>query len=261
MLLVMFLGYRCLGLMSGAQSGECHLACPTNRRDKPVIVEANPRSVPLCFCCCVVTAYQGQLEHSSKAIMFMVVAVCFWDALFDAESRAVLLSITSVRQWQCQWQCNVHFDSTISRHVPLTCWLRAGALVSVVGFGARTAQSSAATANFLQVLVLLQRLTNTLGTGCPCMYAFAYPILNYSLDVRGPEALNLLEDALLLWIITLRNVPSDSQQPLGLWKHWLSIMFTSIEHIPNCMLVAFSAILLGGAPFAQVSPSCAPVIA
>ena len=102
------------------------------------------------------------------------------------------------------------------------------------------------------MIALLSRLTNALGTACTGMAAVAMPILDYSLDISGPEALNLLEDALSLWIITLRNAPDSHLEPLTLWRHWTAIMERSVEHVAACMHVAFSAVLLGGAAFVQV---------
>lgn len=104
----------------------------------------------------------------------------------------------------------------------------------------------------LQVLALLQRLINALGQASPCTYPLVLPVLDYCLDVHGPEALNLVEDALLLWLVTLRNAPSGALDALQLWPRWQAIMGASIEHVPACMQIATSCILLGGVQFLQV---------
>lgn len=104
----------------------------------------------------------------------------------------------------------------------------------------------------MQILQLLQRLTNALGPSCVVMQSFVVGVLDYSLNIEGPEALSLVEDALLLWLVTLRNVAADSRAALSLWPHWVKIMGTSIEHVQSCMMVASSAVLLGQAEFLQV---------
>jgi hypothetical protein len=106
---------------------------------------------------------------------------------------------------------------------------------------------------FVQVLALLQRLTNALGLSSVRMQPFVLPLLDYALNIEGPEALNLLEDALLLWLVTLRNAPSESREALQLWPHWIAVMRTSLEHVSTCMLIACSCVLLGKVDFLKVS--------
>jgi hypothetical protein len=103
-----------------------------------------------------------------------------------------------------------------------------------------------------QILALLQRLTNALGPSCLAMSNFVLPVLEYALNIEGPEALVLLEDALSLWLVTLRNLPGNSHDALRLWPRWVEIMSTSIEHVPMCMMIASSSILLGKADFLHV---------
>ena len=104
----------------------------------------------------------------------------------------------------------------------------------------------------LQILQLLQRLANTLGQGSAAMTPLTLPLLDYALDPHGPEALNLLEDAIILWLVVLRNAPDGHTDLLRLWPRWRAIMASTLEHVPVCMLVATSAALLGGNDFVQV---------
>jgi hypothetical protein len=104
----------------------------------------------------------------------------------------------------------------------------------------------------VQILALLQRLANVLGTQVTRLLPVAMPVLNYALNVEGEEAVTLLEDALILWVVMLRNSPSDNRDLLNLWPHWRPIATTLLEYAPHCMLVALSAILLGDMPFVQV---------
>jgi hypothetical protein len=108
----------------------------------------------------------------------------------------------------------------------------------------------------VQILALLQRLANVLGMEIGIMAPVAMPVLNYALNVAGEEAITLLEDAIILWVVMLRNAPSNSQELLSLWPHWTPISKTRLEYVPHCMLVAWSAILLGGVPFVQVWATC-----
>lgn len=103
-----------------------------------------------------------------------------------------------------------------------------------------------------QILALLQRLTNALGPSCVAISHFVLPVLEYALSIEGPQALVLLEDALSLWLVTLRNLPGTSHDALRLWPKWVEIMSNSIEHVPICMMAASSCILLGKAEFLQV---------
>lgn len=107
----------------------------------------------------------------------------------------------------------------------------------------------------MQILALLQRLTNALGPSCIAMSHFVLPVLEYTLSMEGPEVLILIEDALSLWLVTLRNVPGNSHDVLRLWPKWVEIMSSSIEHVPVCMMIASSCILLGKAEFIQVGSS------
>ena len=111
-----------------------------------------------------------------------------------------------------------------------------------------------------QVLMSLQRLVNALGMGCPSSYPFLIPILRLCTDpnqvsmcsanrpegmymltrsfvklrwsgrsdirkfVVQPDELNLLEDGLQLWLITLRNAPAPQPELLDLFPNLASVM-------------------------------------
>ena len=95
----------------------------------------------------------------------------------------------------------------------------------------------------------MQRLVNALGSASPVTYPLALPMLQFSLDPAGPDALNLIEDALLLWLVILRNAPDGVTDALAGWPHWCSIMALTLEHVSVCMQIASSCVLLGGAGF------------
>lgn len=95
-------------------------------------------------------------------------------------------------------------------------------------------------------------MLNALGSASPKAYGAALPILDYALRVESSEATNLLEDGLALWLVLLRNAPADAAgDALRLWPRWVAVMAAGIEHIPLCMPLASSAVLLGGAEFLQ----------
>ena len=76
-----------------------------------------------------------------------------------------------------------------------------------------------------------------------------------ALQVRGHVLLLvdvlLLEDGLLLWLVTLRHAPAPFPDLLSLFPNWAAAMERSTEHIAVGMRIAASCVLLGGAPFLQ----------
>jgi hypothetical protein len=112
----------------------------------------------------------------------------------------------------------------------------------------------------LQILALLQRLANVLGTQVATLLPVVMPVLNYALNVEGEEAITLLEDAIILWVVMLRNSPSNIRNLLSLWPHWKPIATLHLEYVPYCMLVALSAILLGGMSFVQVCSDSSSIL-
>jgi len=60
-----------------------------------------------------------------------------------------------------------------------------------------------------------------------------------------PDELNLLEDGLQLWLVTLRNAPSPHPGLLSLFPNLVAAMERSTEHIAVGMKVAASCVLLG----------------
>ena len=106
----------------------------------------------------------------------------------------------------------------------------------------------------LQVLLLLQRLSNVLGDAAAALHPAALPILDAALDVQGEDAATLLEEALALWVVLMRNARAGDTAPLRVWRHWQPLAVTRLELAPAAMLAALSATLLGGVHFVQARP-------
>lgn len=102
---------------------------------------------------------------------------------------------------------------------------------------------------FPQVLVALQRLVNALGPDSPATHPLVLPVLRLCCDPGHPDALNLLEDGLQLWLVALRNAPAPEPGLLALFPLLAAGMAASTEHIAVGMRICASCVLLGGAEF------------
>lgn len=108
----------------------------------------------------------------------------------------------------------------------------------------------------IQVLVTLQRLVHALGAESPATYPLVLPVLSMCTDPSQPDELNLLEDGLQLWLVTLRHAPAPHPGLLGdLFPHLVAAMGKSTEHIAVGMRVALSCVLLGRGEFLAVHGS------
>ena len=104
----------------------------------------------------------------------------------------------------------------------------------------------------MQVLLALQRLVNALGAESPAAYPLVLPVLRICTDPGQPDELNLLEDGLQLWLITLRNAPAPELGLLDFFPNLVAAMAASTEHLATGMAIAASAVMLGGADFLRV---------
>eukprot|EP00850_Spirogloea_muscicola_P012417 SM000080S22932 [mRNA] locus=s80:226582:234777:+ [translate_table: standard] len=101
----------------------------------------------------------------------------------------------------------------------------------------------------IQVMLALQRLIGALGNQCTITYPLLFPILHHSTDITLPDELNLLEDGMQLWLVTLRNAPTMVPQILSLFSHLVPVMERNFDHLQVAMKITESYILLGGADF------------
>eukprot|EP00850_Spirogloea_muscicola_P008802 SM000048S16514 [mRNA] locus=s48:162009:170563:+ [translate_table: standard] len=101
----------------------------------------------------------------------------------------------------------------------------------------------------IQVMLALQRLIGALGNQCTITYPLLFPILHHSTDITLPDELNLLEDGMQLWLVTLRNAPTMVPQILSLFSHLVPVMERNFDHLQVAMKIMESYIVLGGADF------------
>lgn len=75
----------------------------------------------------------------------------------------------------------------------------------------------------------IQRLLVAAGPGgaLPGTETFLLPVLQYSCDPNGPEALNLLEDGLATWLTALRCAPTLDQRLTDLFPLLVTVMHHS----------------------------------
>lgn len=100
----------------------------------------------------------------------------------------------------------------------------------------------------IQIMVALQRLIHAMGVDSPMCYPVLFPVLQVATDPNQPDELNLLEDALLLWLVTLRHATrlDDHGGLLAPLPHLLAAMEGSTEHVSVGTRLMTSCLLLAG---------------
>eukprot|EP00899_Mesostigma_viride_P007297 jgi/Mesvir1/16569/Mv10108-RA.3 len=105
----------------------------------------------------------------------------------------------------------------------------------------------------VQVLLTLQQLVVALAEESPLCYERALmPVLAQVTDINQPDELNLLEDGLNLWHVTVSHAPALTPELLALVPNAAGIMARSFEHVEILMRILESYILLGGVEFLRV---------
>ncbi|KAF6170384.1 hypothetical protein GIB67_014314 [Kingdonia uniflora] len=107
----------------------------------------------------------------------------------------------------------------------------------------------------IQLLEALRSFVNKLGFQSPICYNMLLPILQMGIDINGPDELNLLEDSVLLWEVTLSNAPSLVPQLLGFFPCLVDIMERSFEHLQVAINIIEGYIVLGGNEFLNMHAS------
>lgn len=96
-------------------------------------------------------------------------------------------------------------------------------------------------------MVALQTIVNILGPESPASYGVVLPILSIATDINQPDELNLLEDGLALWLVTLRNAPEPHPSVLQIFPNLHAVMARSTEHIrvwpPSLRLPIYASLL------------------
>ncbi|ONM26372.1 ARM repeat superfamily protein [Zea mays] len=101
----------------------------------------------------------------------------------------------------------------------------------------------------IQLLTALRTFVSSLGFQSPLSYHMLIPILQSGINIDSPDALNLLEDSVLLWEATLSNAPSIVPQLLDLFPYLVGIMNRSFDHLEVTMKIIEDYIIFGGSEF------------
>ncbi|OAY74305.1 Importin-11 [Ananas comosus] len=110
-------------------------------------------------------------------------------------------------------------------------------------------ESSGESLLHIRLLVALRNFVCSLGYQSPICYDSLLPILQSGIDVDSPDALNLLEDSVLLWEATLSNAPSIVPQLLEFFPYLVAIIDRSFDHLQVAVNIIEDYIIFGGAEF------------
>ncbi|PKA62700.1 Exportin-2 [Apostasia shenzhenica] len=101
----------------------------------------------------------------------------------------------------------------------------------------------------IQLLVALRNFVCSLGyQSCVC-YDMLLPILTNGINVDNPDAINLLEDSVLLWEAVLSHATSVVPQLLDLFPYLVNIVERSFDHLQVAVDIIEDYIIFGGAEF------------
>uniref|UniRef100_A0A0E0EGH6 Importin N-terminal domain-containing protein n=1 Tax=Oryza meridionalis TaxID=40149 RepID=A0A0E0EGH6_9ORYZ len=101
----------------------------------------------------------------------------------------------------------------------------------------------------IQLLAALRTFISSVGYQSPLSYHMLIPILQSGINVDSPDALNLLEDSVLLWETTLLNAPSIVSQLLDLFPYLVGIVTRSFDHLEVTINIIEDYIIFGGSEF------------
>ncbi|KAL5198245.1 hypothetical protein ABZP36_001757 [Zizania latifolia] len=101
----------------------------------------------------------------------------------------------------------------------------------------------------IQLLAALRTFVSSLGYQSPLSYHMLIPILQSGINVDSPDALNLLEDSVLLWEATLSNAPSIVSQLLDLFPYIVGIVNRSFDHLEVTINIIEDYTIFGGLEF------------
>ncbi|KAB8106996.1 hypothetical protein EE612_041548 [Oryza sativa] len=92
----------------------------------------------------------------------------------------------------------------------------------------------------IQLLAALRTFISSVGYQSPLSYHMLIPILQSGINVDSPDALNLLEDSVLLWETTLLNAPSIVSQLLDLFSYLVGIVTRSFDHLEKLIFICLN---------------------
>uniref|UniRef100_A0A0E0NTP9 Importin N-terminal domain-containing protein n=1 Tax=Oryza rufipogon TaxID=4529 RepID=A0A0E0NTP9_ORYRU len=103
----------------------------------------------------------------------------------------------------------------------------------------------------IELLDAIRTFISSLGYNSPLCYGMVLPILQYGMDVDSPNALNLLEDTVLLLEATLSNAPSIVPQLLDCFPYLVGIMNGSFNHLEIMIKIIEHYIVFAGSDLLQ----------
>ncbi|CAN6200368.1 unnamed protein product [Urochloa humidicola] len=101
----------------------------------------------------------------------------------------------------------------------------------------------------IQLLTALRTFVCSLGFQSSLSYHVLIPILQNGINIDSPDALNLLEDSVLLWEATLSNAPSIVPQLLDLFPYLVGILNRSFDHLEVTIKIIEDYTIFGGSEF------------
>ncbi|RLN33595.1 importin-11 [Panicum miliaceum] len=101
----------------------------------------------------------------------------------------------------------------------------------------------------IQLLTALRTFISSLGFQSPLSYHVLIPILQNGVNTDSPDALNLLEDSVLLWEATLSNAPSIVPQLLDLFPYLVGIVNRSFDHLEVTIKIIEDYAIFSGSEF------------
>ncbi|KAL6657254.1 hypothetical protein ACP70R_005034 [Stipagrostis hirtigluma subsp. patula] len=101
----------------------------------------------------------------------------------------------------------------------------------------------------IQLLTALRTFVSSLGYQSPLSYHMLIPVLQSGINVESPDALNLLEDSVLLWEATLSNAPSIVPQLLDLFPYLVGILNKSFDHLEVTIKIIEDYTIFSGPEF------------
>ncbi|KAF0935950.1 hypothetical protein E2562_037440 [Oryza meyeriana var. granulata] len=102
-----------------------------------------------------------------------------------------------------------------------------------------------------ELLATIRTFITSLGYNSPLCYGMFLPIFQYGINVDSANALNLLEDTVLLLEETLSNAPSIVPQLLDFFPHLVGIMNGSFDHLEIMINIIEYYIVLVGSDLLQ----------
>ncbi|XP_008792739.1 importin-11 isoform X2 [Phoenix dactylifera] len=101
----------------------------------------------------------------------------------------------------------------------------------------------------IQLLAALRNFVFSLGYQSSICYNVLLPILQKGIDIDNPDALNLLEDSILLWEATLSNAASIVPQLLDFFPYLVAITERSFDHLKVAVSIIEDYVISGGIGF------------